>query len=95
MLTLDIKRPAYDGLVELQTTRFRQVMAALLSLKQDPYPKDAKKLMDYPYWRLDIKDCRVIYNVENSESLRVFLIRKRDEARESGFSGTKNESLAP
>ncbi|MDR2522618.1 MAG: type II toxin-antitoxin system RelE/ParE family toxin [Synergistaceae bacterium] len=89
MLTLDIKKPAYNGLAELQTTRFRQVMAALLSLKQDPYPKDARKLVEYPYWRLDIKDCRIIYNVENGETLRVFLIRKRDEDQESGLSGTK------
>ncbi|MDR2528301.1 MAG: type II toxin-antitoxin system RelE/ParE family toxin [Synergistaceae bacterium] len=82
MLTLNIKKPALNGLAELQTTRFRQVMAALLSLKQDPYPKDAQKLMGYPYWRLDIKDCRILYDVENDEILRILLIRKRNEGNQ-------------
>ena len=79
MLKLDIKRPAYDCLIELQTKQFRQVMLSIIRLTKEPYPHDCQKLEGYPYYRIDIGEFRVIYDVENEETVRVILVGKRND----------------
>ena len=79
MLKLDIKKPAFDCLVELQTKQFKQVMLSIVYLTKNPYPHDAKKLTGYPFHRIDIGEYRVIYDVEAGETLRVILVGKRND----------------
>ena len=78
-LKLDMKRPAFDCLVELQTKQFRQVMLSILRLTKDPYPHDAKKLTGYPYHRIDAGEFRIIYDIESEETVRIIIVGKRND----------------
>jgi len=79
MLKLDIKKPAFDCLTELQAKQFRQVMLNILKLTKDPYPHDSQKLFGYPYNRIDMGEFRVIYDIENQETVRIILVGKRND----------------
>jgi len=79
MLKLDIKRPAFDSLVELQTRHFKQVMLSILRLAKDPYPHDTRKLTGYPYYRIDVGEFRVIYDIVKEETVRIILVGKRND----------------
>ena len=79
MLKLDIKKPALDCLTELQAKQFRQVMLNIIRLTKDPYPNDSEKLTGYPYHRIDIGEFRIIYDVENEETVRIILAGKRND----------------
>jgi mRNA interferase RelE/StbE len=78
MLTLDIKRAAYDLLTEMQLKPIRQVMLNILKLTKNPVPQDSKKLTGYCYYRIDIGEYRVIYDVED-DILHVSLVGKRND----------------
>jgi mRNA interferase RelE/StbE len=77
MLKLDIKKPAFDSLVGLQPKPFKQVMLSIVYLTETPCPHASRRLTGYPFYRIDAGECRVIYDVEAEESLRVLLIGKR------------------
>ena len=79
MLKLDIKRPAFDCLIELQAKQFRQVMLSIIRLTKDPYPHDSQQLTGYPYHRVDIGEFRVIYDIEEKETVRIILVGKRND----------------
>ena len=79
MLRLDIKRPAFDCLIDLQTKQFKQVMLSIIKLTQTPYPNDSRKLAGYPYHRVDIGEFRIIYDVENEVTVRIILVGKRND----------------
>jgi mRNA interferase RelE/StbE len=79
MLKLDIKKPAFDCLVELQTKQFKQVMLSIIRLTKDPYPHDTQKLAGYPYHRIDIGEFRVVYDVKDGETVRIILVGKRND----------------
>ena len=79
MLKLDIKRPAFDCLVELQAKQFKQVMLSIIRLTKDPHPQDSKKLTGYPYHRIDMGEFRVIYDIDNEETVRIILVGKRND----------------
>ena len=80
MLKLDIKRPAFNCLTELQSKQFKQVMLSIIRLTKEPYPHDAKKLSGYPYYRIDTGEFRIIYDVENEETVRIILAGKRNDS---------------
>jgi hypothetical protein len=48
MLKLDLKKPAFDFLVELQTKPFKQVMLSIVYLTKTLNLHDAKKLTGCP-----------------------------------------------
>ena len=79
MLKLDIKRPTYDCLVELQAKQFKQVMLSIIRLTKEPRPQDSQNLLGYPYYRIDIGEFRIIYDVENEETVRIILVGKRND----------------
>jgi len=79
MLKLDIKRPAFDCLVDLQTKQFKQVMLNIIRLTKDPYPNDSQKLAGYPYYRIDTGEFRIIYDVGSEETVRIILVGKRND----------------
>jgi mRNA interferase RelE/StbE len=79
MLKLDIKRPAFDCLVELQTRQFRQVMLSIIRLTKDPHPHDSQKLTGYPYYRADVGEFRIIYDIEEKETVRIIIVGKRND----------------
>jgi mRNA interferase RelE/StbE len=79
MLKLEIKRPAYNCLIELQAKQFKQVMLSIIRLTKDPYPNDSQKLAGYPYYRVDVGEFRVIYDIEDKETVRIILVGKRND----------------
>ena len=79
MLKLDIKRPAFDCLTELEAKQFKQVMLSIIRLTKEPYPHDAEKLTGYPYYRIDTGEFRIIYDVENKGAVRIILVGKRND----------------
>jgi mRNA interferase RelE/StbE len=79
MLKLDIKRPAYNFIKDLQAKQFRQVMLKILSLTKDPYPSDSQKLNGYPFYRVDIGEFRIVYDIENKDTLRLIIAGKRND----------------
>ena len=79
MLKFDLKKPAYDFLTELQNKPFKQVMLSIIRLTKTPYPHDSQKLRGYPFYRLDVGEYRVIYDVEAEETLRILLVDKRND----------------
>ena len=79
MLKLDLKKPAFDFLTGLQNKPFKQVMLHIIRLMKTPYPHDSQKLKGYPFYRVDIGEYRVIYDVEAEEVLRVILVGKRND----------------
>jgi len=79
MLKLDIKRPAFDCLIELQAKQFKQVMLTIIQLTKAPYLNDSQKLVGYPYHRIDIGEFRIIYDVENEATVRIILVGKRND----------------
>jgi len=79
MLKLEIKRPAYDCLIDLQIKQFRQVMLSIIRLTKEPYPHDSQKLAEYPYHRVDIGEFRIIYDIVNEETVRIILVGKRND----------------
>ena len=79
MLKLDIKKPAFDCLAALQAKQFKQVMLSIVCLTKTPYPQDSKKLTGYPFYRIDIGEYRVVYDVEANETLRVIVVDKRND----------------
>jgi len=78
MLTLDMTNSAFDFLTEMQIKPFRQVMLKILQLTKNPHPQDAKKLIGYDFYRVDIGEYRVIYQEENGV-LKIILVGKRND----------------
>ena len=78
MLALDITNSAFDFLTKMQIKPFRQVMLSILQLTKNPHPQDAKKLIGYDFYRVDVGEHRIIYQAENGV-LKVILVGKRND----------------
>ena len=78
MPKLDLTREALDFLDSLPARQYKQVVATLFSLLKNPMPQDAKKLVGYPYHRVDAGEYRIIYDTME-DTVRIFLIGKRND----------------
>ncbi len=78
MLKLDMTRDALDFLDSLPAKQYKQVVATLFDLLKNPMPQDAKKLVGYPYHRVDVGEYRVVYDLAE-DAVRIFLIGKRND----------------
>ena len=79
MLKLKLTKAAQKFLNTLPPKQFRQVVQKIFSLLSDPHPHDTKELKGYPFLRNDIGEYRIIYDVQNGETLRVIEIGKRND----------------
>ena len=77
-MKLRITKVARDFLSDLQAKQFRQVVMSILQLLTDPYPHDAQQMKGYPYYRVDVGEYRVVYDVEGDE-VHVLLVGKRND----------------
>ena len=78
MLKLDLSRDALRFIQTLNPKQYRQVAGTVFRLLQNPEPQDSSVLIGYPYYRVDIGEYRIIYNVDG-DVLKVFLIGKRND----------------
>ena len=75
---LDVTKEVLEFVEALDPKRFKQVFNKTLSLLENPYPNDSKKLMGYEYYRADIGEYRIIYRVDK-DTVRIALIGKRND----------------
>ncbi len=81
MPSLDLKRKAKRFIEFLPPKHKRQVKDCVLSLQDNPFPHDSRKLVGYEnYIRVDIGEYRIIYRYEEEKDLVVVvLIGKRND----------------
>ena len=79
MLKLQSTKDAQKFLDTLPPKQFRQVVQKIFTLLADPRPHDSKELKGYPFLRTDIGEYRIIYDVQNDETLRLIRLGKRND----------------
>lgn len=78
MLKLLISKDAQKFLDNLPPKQFRQIVRKVFALLDDPKPHDSKELKGYPFFRADIGEYRVIYDVKD-DTLRLIIVGKRND----------------
>lgn len=79
MYKLDMTKAAGKFVQKLDAKQFRQVLATILKLREEPEPHDSKQLIGSPeYRRVDIGEYRIIYRVE-IDTVKIALIGKRND----------------
>jgi mRNA interferase RelE/StbE len=68
-------------LMDYQSKQFKQILMKILSLQENPYPQDHKKLKGYEGgYRVDQGEYRILYTVDETEMLiTIFLVGKRGD----------------
>jgi mRNA interferase RelE/StbE len=79
MLKLQFTRDAQKILDTLTPKQFRQIVQKVFALLADPRPHDSKELKGYPFLRNDIGEYRIIYDVQNDDTLRLICVGKRND----------------
>jgi mRNA interferase RelE/StbE len=79
MLKLLPTKDARKFLDSLPPKQFRQIMLKVLKLLEDPYQQDSEQLTGYPFWRTDIGEYRIIYDVQD-DTLRLLVVGKRNDS---------------
>ena len=77
-MKLQLSRRAKNFLDTLPPKQFRQVVLTIFRLLTEPYPQDAKPLKGYPYYRVDIGEYRVVYEI-SADALHVLVVGKRND----------------
>ncbi|MBF6514879.1 type II toxin-antitoxin system RelE/ParE family toxin [Nocardia cyriacigeorgica] len=55
-------------------------LQAIIALTKDPRPSGAKKLVGRNDWRIRIGQYRIVYEIDDAESMiRIFVVAKRSE----------------
>ncbi len=78
MLNLNLSKQSVKFIKKLPSKQHRQVVNKVLELLTDPSPSDSKKLVGYPFHRVDIGEYRIIYRKEEN-LIKVTLIEKRND----------------
>ncbi len=80
MLKLDIaNRKIVKFLQVLPAKHFKQVLLKIVQLQKDPFPNDSQKLKGDDAFRTDIGEYRIIYTVENEDTLTIWGAGKRND----------------
>jgi mRNA interferase RelE/StbE len=79
MPTIRISRRAAKEQKNFPAKHRKQIAAKILQLQKDPTPNDSKKLSGYPYYRVDVGEYRIIYQMED-DVLSILRIGKRNDA---------------
>jgi mRNA interferase RelE/StbE len=78
MPKIDFFKRAAKRFASLPLKHRRQIAVKIRELGFNPYPNDSAKLKDYPFYRVDCGEYRVIYEVEG-ETLNILVIGKRND----------------
>ncbi|KKW30254.1 MAG: hypothetical protein UY74_C0046G0006 [Candidatus Kaiserbacteria bacterium GW2011_GWC2_52_8b] len=78
MLILDLGNRAKRFLRKLPSKQFGQVDAKITALQNNPFPPDSSKLAGFLWYRADVGEYRIIYNVRGNV-LDIPLIGKRND----------------
>lgn len=80
MLKLNLAKRGGKFLKNLPPKQAKQIAQKIMALREDPLPKDSKKLVGSPYLRADIGEYRIVYFVEK-DVLHVVLVGKRNDGK--------------
>ena len=78
MLYLNLENRAQKFLNKLQKKQFEQVNGKIIAMQESPFPPDTKRIKGMDWYRVDIGEFRIIFNV-HSGVLDVPLIGKRND----------------
>ena len=78
MLSLYLENRAKRFLSKLPPKHFDQVSRKIATLRENPFPPDTKRLKGMDWYRVDIGEYRIVYNVRNN-MLDIPLIGKRND----------------
>ncbi len=79
MFKLDITKSAGRFIKKLPPKQYRQVVGAILSIRENPTPHDSEQLKGYPeYRRVDIGEFRIIYRFDK-ETVYIAIVGKRND----------------
>ncbi len=78
MLKLDLTGRSRKFLASLPPKQFRQIVAKIFSLLDQPEPADSRALAGFPYRRADIGEYRILYRVEG-DVVKIALVGKRND----------------
>jgi len=78
MAKLDLARDALKFVENLPAKQFRQIVVRVLELAREPRQADSQRLQGYPYFRIDVGEYRVVYQLEG-DTVRVLVIGKRND----------------
>lgn len=70
---IDILRRAQKSLKNLQQNTYQRVRDAIRELATDPRPSGCSKLTGRDGWRIRVGDYRVIYEIDDQESVIIIL----------------------
>ena len=78
--TVKLKRSAEKELDHLPTKIHNKVINILLSLKENPFPRNSKKLRGREGYRIRVGDYRILYLIDESEkNIEVVSVAHRKE----------------
>jgi len=78
--TVKLKRSAEKELDHLPTKIHNKVISILLSLKENPFPRNSKKLRGREGYRIRVGDYRILYLIDESDkSIEVVSVAHRKE----------------
>jgi mRNA interferase RelE/StbE len=78
MRKIDLSKDAIKFLTRAHPKHAKQIAKKLNNLRENSHPHDAEQLKGCSYFRVDIGEYRVIYDVDN-ETVSVLLIGKRND----------------
>lgn len=78
MLKLQISKAAQKFLDSLPPKQFRQIVRKVFEILEQPEPHDTMKLKGYSFFRNDVGEYRLVYDIKE-DSLRLILIGKRND----------------
>ena len=78
MLVLKTTKSVAKFVKALPAKQFRQVWIKVLELLAEPYPNDSAKLHGYDFYRVDIGEYRIVYQVVD-DCLELILMGKRND----------------
>ena len=78
--TVKLKRSAEKELDNLPAKIYDKVINLLLSLKENPFPRNSKKLRGREGYRIRVGDYRIVYTIgESDNNIEVISIAHRKE----------------
>ena len=79
MLKIDITKSAGKFIKKLPPKQYRQVVSALLALRENPIPNDSRQLSGYAeYHRVDMGEYRIIYRFDD-DTVYIAVVGKRND----------------
>lgn len=78
-MNLDMTRDASKFLEDLSKSgkQYVQIARKIFALKDEPRPTDSEAMHGYPYFRVDVGEYRIVYEI-TTETVNIILIGKRN-----------------